>query len=142
MTGGPEGSSPQAASRVHAVEGVRRIVYLVLAGVFFGLAVLGAVLPLLPTTPFLLLTSFLLLRSSPALNDRLLRSQTFGPLLQDWHRHRAVRPRVKAVSIAVSLAAVILSAVYGNLPPMGLAVLAALWVTGMIVLIRLPVIRD
>lgn len=141
MTGGP-GSSAPAASRVYAVEGVRRIVYLVLAGVFFGLAVLGAVLPLLPTTPFLLLTSFLLVRSSPALNDRLLRSQLFGPLLEDWHRHRAVRPRVKAISIALSIAAVALSAIYANLPPLGLALLVVAAAIGVVVLIRVPVIRD
>jgi len=124
------------------VEGTRRIVYLALAAFFFGLAVLGAVLPLLPTTPFLLLTSFLLVRSSPALNEKLLRSRTFGPLIEDWQRHRAIRPRVKAVSIAVSLTAVILSAIYGNLPPVALGVLAALALTGLVVLIRLPVIRD
>jgi hypothetical protein len=80
-------------------------------------------------------------RSSPALNDRLLRSQTFGPLLEDWHRHRGVRPRVKAVSIGFSLTAVALSAIYGNLSPLGLALLAAIAVTGLVVLIRLPVIR-
>ncbi len=141
MSGEPV-SAASVETRPTAVEGVRRVVYLTLAAVFFGLAVLGAILPLLPTTPFLLLTSFLLVRSSPALNDKLLRSRTFGPLLEDWHRHRGVRPRVKAISIALSLTAVTLSAIYGNLPPWGLTVLAALSITGLVVLIRLPVIRD
>jgi uncharacterized membrane protein YbaN (DUF454 family) len=126
---------------MRAVQGVRRIVYLALAAIFFGLAVVGALLPVLPTTPFLLLTSFLLVRSSPALNERLLQSQMFGPLLDDWHRHRAVRPRVKAASIAVSVTAVALSATYGNLPPLGLALLATVALTGLVVLVRLPVIR-
>jgi uncharacterized protein len=134
--------TPAASETPSPVEGVRRVVYLSLAALCFGFAILGALLPLLPTTPFLLLTSFLLLRSSPALNDRLLRSRAFGPLLEDWHRHRAIRPRVKAISIAVSLAAVGLSAVYGNLPPLGLALLAIVAVTGTVVLVRLPVIRD
>lgn len=125
-----------------SVGGARRVAYLALAGFFFVLAVLGSVLPVLPTTPFLLVTSFLLVRSSPALNARLLRSRAFGPLLKDWHRHRAVRPRVKVISIVVSLTAVTLSAVFGNLPPIGLAVLVGLSVVGMVVLIRLPVIRD
>lgn len=141
MNGEPS-STASAETRPSAVEGARRVVYLTLAAVFFGLAVVGAILPLLPTTPFLLVTSFLLVRSSPALNDRLMRSRTFGPLLEDWHRHRGVRPRVKMISIALSLTAVTLSAIYGNLPPWGLALLAALSITGMVVLIRLPVIRD
>jgi uncharacterized membrane protein YbaN (DUF454 family) len=141
MTAPPPPTSPSAESRPLAVEGARRVLYLTLAAIFFALAVLGALLPVLPTTPFLLLTSFLLVRSSPALNDRLLRSQTFGPLLEDWHRHRGVRPRVKAISIGCSLTAVALSAVYGNLSPLGLALLAAIAVTGIVVLLRLPVIR-
>jgi hypothetical protein len=141
MTATPTRSSTSAETRALAVEGPRRLIYLTLAAIFFGLAVLGALLPVLPTTPFLLLTSYLLVRSSPALNDRLLRSQTFGPLLEDWHRHRGVRPRVKAVSIGFSLTAVALSAIYGNLSPLGLALLAAIAVTGLVVLIRLPVIR-
>lgn len=137
----PTSAPTSAESRPLAVEGARRAVYLTLAAVFFTLAILGALLPVLPTTPFLLLTSFLLVRSSPALNDRLLRSQTFGPLLEDWHRHRGVRPRVKAISIGCSLTAVTLSAIYGNLSPLGLALLAAIAATGMVVLLRLPVIR-
>jgi uncharacterized membrane protein YbaN (DUF454 family) len=141
MTAPPPPSPTSAESRPLAVEGARRVVYLTLAAIFFALAVLGALLPVLPTTPFLLLTSFLLVRSSPALNDRLLRSQTFGPLLEDWHRHRGVRPRVKAISIGCSLTAVALSAIYGNLSPLGLGLLAAIAVTGIVVLLRLPVIR-
>ncbi len=140
MTG--ETNPSPSATRPSPVEGARRVVYLTLAALCFALAVLGALLPLLPTTPFLLLTSYLLLRSSPTLNDRLLRSSTFGPLLIDWHRHRGVRPRVKVISIAVSLAAAGLSVVYGNLPPLGLALLVLLVGTGIVVLVRLPVIRD
>ena len=121
--------------------GPRRLVYLALAAVFFGLAVLGALLPVLPTTPFLLVTSFLLVRSSPALNERLLRSRVFGPLLEDWRRHRAVRPQVKVISIAASLTAVALSALYGNLPPLGLASLGAVALAGLVVVMRLPVTR-
>jgi hypothetical protein len=49
---------------------------------------------------------------------------------------------VKAVSIAMSVAAVAVSAIYGNLPPVGLAILLALGLTGLVVVIRLPVIRD
>jgi hypothetical protein len=123
------------------VAGPRRLVYLALAAVFFGLAVLGALLPVLPTTPFLLVTSFLLVRSSPALNERLLRSRVFGLLLEDWRRHRAVRPQVKVISIAASLTAVALSALYGNLPPLGLASLGAVALAGLVVVMRLPVTR-
>lgn len=64
-----------------------------------GLAVVGALLPLLPTTPFLLLATSCFLRSNPRCNDLLFRSPVFGPLLQDWHQHRVVRPKAKAAAI-------------------------------------------
>ena len=80
--------------------GLRRIVYIVLAGLFFVLAVAGALLPGLPTTPFLLLTSYFLARSSPTWNRLLLRSRFFGRILHDWQEHRGVRRSVKVRAVA------------------------------------------
>jgi uncharacterized membrane protein YbaN (DUF454 family) len=122
--------------------GARRGLYLTLGGVFFALAVLGAVLPLLPTTPFLLLSSYFFVRSSPALHAKLLRSRRFGPLLRDWERHRAVRPRVKRVSLVMMTSAVAASAYFGGLGPMGLTALLTLGVIGFVVVMRLRVIKE
>ena len=60
-----------------------------------GLAVVGAVLPLLPTTPFLLLASFCFYRGSPRIHAWLHRSAWFGPTLDDWQHSRGVRRSVK-----------------------------------------------
>ena len=68
-----------------SVTGLRRMLYLLLAGGFFVLAMAGVILPGLPTTPFLLLTSYFLVRSYPRLNERLIKSKLFGPILVDWH---------------------------------------------------------
>jgi uncharacterized protein len=122
--------------------GLRRPLYLLLGAGFVGLAVLGAFLPVLPTTPFLLLASFFFLRSYPTLNDRLLRSRLFGPFLRDWQQHRAVRPRVKVVAIVCILAAVGVSALSGRLPTAGVAALVVLGAVGLVVVLRLPVIRE
>ena len=121
---------------------MRRGVYLALAAVFVGLGVLGAFLPGLPTTPFLLLTSYFLMRSSPALNERLLRSRTFGPILNDWYRHRGVRRRVKWVSMAMALAVVAGSIFLADLGPVMLAVIVSAAALGLVVVARLPVIRE
>ena len=135
------GTANGQISTADVARGPARLLYLVLGGVFFGLAVLGAFLPLLPTTPFLLLASYFLVRSSPRLNDKLLASRTFGPLLQDWQRHRAVRPRVKHATLVVTPAVVLASAYFGNLGPVGLAVLLSLGLIGFVVVARLRVIR-
>jgi uncharacterized membrane protein YbaN (DUF454 family) len=131
-----------AASGPGVVRGPARLVYLLLAGVLFVLAVLGALLPLLPTTPFLLLTSYFLVRSSPSLNQRLLNSRTFGPLLRDWQRHRAVRPHVKRLTLVVMPSAVLISAYFGNLGPVGMAVLLSAGLVGFVVVARLRVISE
>jgi len=118
------------------------VVYVV-AGLFFvGLAVLGAMLPVLPTTPFLLLASFFFVRSSPRLNAWLLRSRVFGGMLRDWQRHRGVRPRVKVVALSVLVVAVVTSAYFGKLPWYLVVMLVGLAGIGATVVIRLPVIRD
>lgn len=81
--------------------GWRRGLFLGLAAFFFGLGVAGVVLPGLPATPFLLLTSYFLLRSSPSLNHKLLQSHLFGPILLDWQQHGGVRFHVKVKAIAL-----------------------------------------
>ena len=64
-----------------------------------GLGGLGAVLPLVPTTPFLLLAAWAASRSSPELHEWLYRHPRYGPVLRDWRDHRALRPRVKSVAL-------------------------------------------
>jgi uncharacterized protein len=133
--------SSQLSTAASVAPGPVRLLYLLLGGVFFVLAVLGALLPLLPTTPFLLLASYFLVRSSPRLNDKLLASRTFGPLLRDWQRHRAVRPHIKRATLVVMPAAVLASAYFGNLGPVGIVVLLSLGLIGFVVVARLRVIR-
>jgi len=118
-----------------------RPVYLTLAGVFFVLAVLGALLPVLPTTPFLLLTSACLVRSSPRLNEKLRRSPLFGPLLVDWERHRGVRLHVKVTAIALIALVVGYSLLFRELSVPLEVLLCALAAIGAYVVLRLPTVR-
>ncbi|MGB2080067.1 MAG: YbaN family protein [Vibrio sp.] len=61
--------------------------------VFFG--VIGIVLPGIPTTPFILLASACFMRSSPKFHAWLTQHPYLGPILTNWHQHRAVSPKVK-----------------------------------------------
>jgi uncharacterized membrane protein YbaN (DUF454 family) len=125
---------------VQAVRPVRAL-YLTLAALFFALAVLGAFLPLLPTTPFLLLTSWCLVRSSPALHARLRRSPLFGPLLTDWEEQRGVRLHVKLSALGMLTIAVGTSLYFGDLSRWLQVSLIALALIGATVILRLRTIR-
>lgn len=120
----------------------RRGLYVVLGSFFVGLGALGAFLPLLPTTPFLLLASFFYVRSSPRLNQRLLRSRLLGGFLRDWQQRGGVRREVKVLALAVVAVGVTASIVLGNLPAWGIGLLLALAAIGITVVIRLPLVAD
>jgi len=72
-----------------------------------ALALVGVVLPLLPTVPFLLLAAFFFARSSSRLHNWLLSHPGFGPIINDWNQSGAIRPRAKRLA-TLSVAAVIL----------------------------------
>ncbi len=64
------------------------------------LAVIGIVVPGLPTTPFVLLAAACFVRASPRTHGWLLRNPTFGPMLQMWEQHRSIPRRVKRIGLA------------------------------------------
>jgi uncharacterized membrane protein YbaN (DUF454 family) len=67
-----------------------RIVWIVGGTLSVGVGVAGIVLPLVPTTPFVILAAWCFARSSPELRDRLANSRLLGPSLRNWERDRAI----------------------------------------------------
>ena len=68
---------------------------------FTGLGIAGIFLPLLPTTPFLLLAAACFARSSDRLYNWLLNNRWFGRYIRDYLQKRAIRLRVKVFAITV-----------------------------------------
>ncbi|WCH25253.1 YbaN family protein [Aeromonas salmonicida] len=106
----------------------------------FVTGIVGIVLPLLPTTPFMLLATALFARSSPRFHRWLLAHPWFGPPIVDWQLHRGIRrhARRRAVvfillSFSVSLAVVPL--LWVRLLLIAIMVILLTW------LIRLPVLE-
>jgi uncharacterized membrane protein YbaN (DUF454 family) len=116
--------------------------YLPLAALFFALAVVGVFLPLVPTTPFVLLTSWCLVRSSPKLDARLRSSKLFGRLIDDWERERAVRPQVKRIALSGIALGTGFSLAFGGLSWPLVALLVALASYGAWFVGRLPTVRE
>lgn len=80
-----------------------RLVWLAVGWVCVGVGALGVVLPLLPTTPFLILAAAAFGRSSPRLRSWLLKHATLGPMIQAWEKHGAIPRRAKHLAYAVML---------------------------------------
>ena len=72
-----------------------------LTGIFFvALAFIGAFLPLLPTTPFLLVAAACFAKSSPRMHKMLLANKVFGPMIYHWQQSRSIPKRAKIISLS------------------------------------------
>ena len=69
---------------------LKKYLLIALGWFFVMLGVIGAFLPLLPTTIFLILAAFFFARSSPRFHQMLLQNRYFGPGLQQWERDRSI----------------------------------------------------
>ena len=77
---------------------MKRTVYLLLGHLFLILGVAGAFLPVLPTTPFLLLSAFLYSKSSPKIHRWLTEHKIIGKPIREWEESGVIRPWAKILA--------------------------------------------
>lgn len=82
-----------------------------LVSLAFGIA--GVVLPILPTTPFMILSAFCFARGSVRLHRWLTTHPRFGPAIDDWTRHRAISMRAKRLAVAAMAATFLIALAAG-----------------------------
>lgn len=76
-------------------------IFLTILGLIaLGLGIFGAFLPVLPTTPFLLLAAALFLRGNKKLHDWLMNHPRLGTYIANFTQHKAIPLRVKIVSVS------------------------------------------
>ncbi|OLQ69340.1 hypothetical protein BIT28_20380 [Photobacterium proteolyticum] len=120
---------------------IKRAILLSVGWLCVVLGVLGIFLPLLPTTPFLLLASACFMRGSPRLSRWLHQHPYFGPVLQNWHDNRAVSRTVKrraniTIVLSFSLSVYLVPLLWHKVMLMGMATLLLVWFN------RLPVVDN
>jgi uncharacterized protein len=78
-----------------------RAFFLAAGTVALVLGLIGIFLPLLPTTPFVLLAAACYARGSRRFYDWLLAQRTFGPIIHEWQRHRSIPYKTKITAVVL-----------------------------------------
>ncbi|MBU2971769.1 YbaN family protein [Pseudoalteromonas sp. C2R02] len=82
---------------------IKRTFWLLFGLLSLLLGIVGVFLPLLPTTPFVLLSAYCFSKSSKRLHLWLLNHKLFGSLISDWEKHGVIRTKTKCIATASML---------------------------------------
>ena len=77
----------------------KRLMWMAVGVLAVAVGAVGAFLPLLPTTPFLLVAAYAFARSSDRLHRWLLNHRVFGRLIKEWQMHGAINRRAKLAAV-------------------------------------------
>lgn len=95
---------------------LRRLIYLGVGWLSLGTAVAGIILPILPTTPMLLVAAWAFGKSSPELAEKIRGHRVFGPPVRDWQDHGVITLKAKSLAIAVMALMGTWLWIFGHLP--------------------------
>lgn len=117
---------------------IRRSLYLAAGLLLVGLGFVGAFLPVLPTTPFLILAVACFARSSHRLESWLLDHPGFGPTLRDWRERGAIPRKAKLLALAGMTVGFLLFWLGSHPGPLLMIAVAMLMLTGLVYVFTRP----
>ncbi|BDB22911.1 hypothetical protein Tamer19_74890 [Cupriavidus sp. TA19] len=117
---------------------VLRAVWVLLGGLSLLLGVIGIFLPVLPTTPFVLLAAACFARGSQRFHGWLMEHPRFGPLVSDWQRYRSIPFKAKCLALSMMWVSMGTTAWLLRGRPVASAALLACAVGVSVWMIRLP----
>lgn len=103
---------------------VRIALYTLCGHTCMALGALGIVLPILPTTPFVILAFGCYMKGSKRFRGMLLRNTYLGPPIREWKRHGAIPVRAKVIAVAMIWLSITWSMYIVPLPPVRWALVA------------------
>lgn len=115
-----------------------KLFYFSLAWIFFGLGILGVILPVLPTTPFMILALWAFAKSSERFHYWLYNHRLFGPPLQKWQEHRIIPIPAKILSVSMMSLSFIYLLLFRHLNIYILLITAAIMLYGMWFILTKP----
>ena len=119
-----------------------RAANLTAAGGCFVISIIGFVIPGIPTVPFVLATSYFLVRSSPALHDRFRRSRLFGPMVRDFEDRGGLQLSTKLKLVALTFAIVGVTIAFVEISVPLMFVMATMTAISLYVVLRLPTVTE
>lgn len=131
-------TSPDPEAALSRRQRALRAIWVALGGVCLLLGVIGIFLPVLPTTPFVLLAAACFARGSRRFHEWLLGHPRFGPLVSDWQRHRSIPFRAKCLALSMMWVSMGTTAWLMRGRPVASAALLACAVGVSVWMIRLP----
>ena len=120
----------------------RRYLYLIVGSLALAAGVLGVFLPILPTTPFVLLAAWCFLRSSDKLYAWVIDNETFGPTVKNYQEGKGITQKTRIKAIVMMWATISISVYFfvSNLYVIAVMYLIAISVS--LYLYRLPTITE
>lgn len=86
--------------------------FIALGSLSLALGILGILLPILPTTPFLLLTAYLYLKGSPKLYNKLMSHKKLGTYIKNFQIHKAIPLKTKIYATVLLWVTILSSAIF------------------------------
>ena len=115
-----------------------KMLYTFAGGLALLLGVIGIFLPVLPTTPFILLAAACFAKASPRVHQWMLQHPLIGPMLRNWQEHRSLTRGTKYVAIISMVLMLGLSIWMFSARPWIQVILLALGVIGAVMVLRIP----
>ena len=116
----------------------KKHVFIALGWVFFGLGLIGAFLPVMPTVLFMILALWAFANGSENLHNWLYNHPRFGPSLQRWDKHRVIPMHAKIAAIGGMVLSLIYVIAFSDAPPVGKFAATAFITFGAVYVITKP----
>ena len=118
-----------------------KLIYNILGTISLIFALIGVVLPVIPTTPFVLLSAACYYKGSERLHNWLTHTEIFGPIIKDYEKHGGMKKATKIKALTLMWTAVLASALFILKTPTMKALVLLIAVIGTAYMLRVKTIE-
>ena len=124
--------------RFTAMAAIKKPLLITVGWLCVALGMLGIIMPLFPTTPFLLLAVWAFSKSSPELAERIRNHRLAGPYIRDWQDAGVIPPKAKVLALGMMAAMVSYLHFGTDMPHWGVGAIAAILIATAIYIVSRP----